>query len=243
MSTEVHQKWGFGMAPPKPETTAARRAAATLTLDVLSRRSTLAPDPAALAAISVVKGLFARVFREDQWDWFTVAGQLGHPRRGTAMAMADGLARLRSSVRDGDETGFLTTRLVLDRLPTTTCLRTYMGELRLAEVPDSGWLYVLSTREIPDLLKVGMTTRTVEERAAEINRATGVAIPFGVRRCWHVTSPALAERRAHEVLSDRRTRGDREFFRVDFVEAVRRIQDAVDAGGLELETMRALNST
>jgi hypothetical protein len=31
-----------------------------------------------LDAISGVKGMFVRIFRMDQWDWFTVYTQLGH---------------------------------------------------------------------------------------------------------------------------------------------------------------------
>jgi len=59
---------------------------------------------------------------------------------------------------------------------------------------------VLSTREQPDFLKIGMTTRTVEERVREINTATGVLIPFGVRRCWRVMDPSRSEKLIHSAL-------------------------------------------
>jgi hypothetical protein len=91
-----------------------------------------------------------------------------------------------------------------------------------------------------DLLKIGMTRRTVEDRVREINAATGVAIPFGVRCCWRVKEPSAAERLIHAALADYRVRSDREFFRLDFHEAKRRIQAALQDTDLELRTLNSL---
>jgi hypothetical protein len=44
-----------------------------------------------------------------------------------------------------------------------------------------GFIYILSTRSQPRYLKLGMTQRTVEIRVKEINAATRVLVPFGVR--------------------------------------------------------------
>jgi hypothetical protein len=109
--------------------------------------------------------------------------------------------------------------------------------LAVPDEPNAGWIYILSTREIPDLLKIGMTTRTVLERVREINNATGVAIPFGVRRCWRVTDPRQSEKLLHQILDGARLRADREFFRVDFLEVERRIQEALNQSGVELRTL------
>ncbi|GAA0282555.1 hypothetical protein LNAOJCKE_1477 [Methylorubrum aminovorans] len=241
MPVEVHEKWGFGMAPPKPATMAERRAAARLVLDLLQVRLPPEPSAVALDAVSTTKGMFTRIFKEDQWDWFTVMGQLGYPSRGLAEAISKELTFLRSAIRDADATGFLTALINLHRLSLRQCLKVFLGELTIKEEPGAGWLYVLSTREWPDLLKVGKTERTLQERAAEINRATGVPIPFGVRRCWRVMNPALVERRAHECLADFRLRGDREFFRIGFHEAARRLGDMIRADGHEIRTLGNLS--
>ena len=102
------------------------------------------------------------------------------------------------------------------RLPTRRYLAVFLGLARIIDEMDAGWIYILSTRELNDLLKIGMTMRTVEARAQEINSATGVAVPFGARRCWRVSDPHRAEKIVHTALAAYRIRTDREFFRTDF---------------------------
>lgn len=87
-----------------------------------------------------------------------------------------------------------------------------------------------------------MTTRTVEQRANEINGTTGVAVPFGVRRCWRVSDPHAVERMVHSQLADYRLRNDREFFRVDFPVAAKILDDAIGVSGMEIRTLDALAS-
>lgn len=220
MAVEVHEKWGFGMAPPFAKTIRERIASASRVLDLLDHRTAPPADPVDLEAISTIKGLFTRIFKEDQWDWFTVMAQMGYPPRGLTMAISKELEFLRTTLKDGDKSGFTLAQNNLIELPTRKCLKALRGELIMTEEPGSGWLYILSTREMRDILKIGMTRRTVQERAAEINGVTGVVIPFGVRRCWRVADPVIVEKLAHQSLSNFRMRGDREFFRIDFVEAV-----------------------
>jgi hypothetical protein len=106
---------------------------------------------------------------------------------------------MRMAARDSDENGLRLAQKHLSEMPARRCLRFFLGELTVPNEPSAGWIYILSTREIPDLLKIGMTTRTVLERVREINNATGVAIPFGVRRCWRVTDPGRSCTRAPRV--------------------------------------------
>jgi hypothetical protein len=49
---------------------------------------------------------------------------------------------------------------------------------------DGGFVYILSTRELPELLKIGFTTKSPEVRVKAINSATGVIIPWAVRYAW-----------------------------------------------------------
>ena len=187
--TTVSQKWGFGMAPPKPSTQKNRVNACESFLKVLNSGKFQFPDDNTLASMSTVKGMFNRIVREDQWDWFTVSGQLGYPSRRVSRVIAGEIASLRTAIKSNEIAKFQTARINLLRLPTRRCLSVFLGKAGISDEPNAGWIYVLSTREIPDLLKIGMTTRSVEERVKEINGATGVAIPYGVRRCWRVTAP------------------------------------------------------
>ena len=127
--------------------------------------------------------------------------------------------------------------VLLRRLPCRPCLRVLLGTARIAEEEGAGWVYLLSTRELPDLLKIGMTMRTVEERLREVNGATGVAFPFGVRRCWRVCDPAAAERLIHQSLAAHRVRADREFFRASYRDAARIIDATLRETDLELCTL------
>lgn len=241
MPFEIHEKWGFGMAPPKSHTQKKRLKAAALVTSMVSSESTLPLTPIAADAISEVKGLFNRVAREDQWDWFTVRGQLGYPSPSLAKEIGYELANLRSAGLAGESRAFYEARMMLSRLSAPRCLSVFLGKTVIPNEPGAGWIYVLSTREYRDLLKVGMTSRSVEQRVDEINRATGVAIPFGVRGCWMVSDPALAEKLVHTALYGHRIRGDREFFRVDFALACSEVRRVLKENNLELRTLRNLS--
>jgi hypothetical protein len=76
MTNEIAEKWGFGMAPPKPATQRERSLACSSTLNLLNRSEQPKASEEVLAHLSIAKGLFNRIVREDQWDWFTVSAQL-----------------------------------------------------------------------------------------------------------------------------------------------------------------------
>ncbi len=66
MPFRVEQKWGFGIAPIKPHVQAERIRAAHTTLATLTKGRTAALGQ--LDDLSVVKGLFTRTCKKDQWD-------------------------------------------------------------------------------------------------------------------------------------------------------------------------------
>ena len=43
-----------------------------------------------------------------------------------------------------------------------------------------GYIYILTNRSMPNLVKIGKTHRNPDERAEELSRAMGVATPFDV---------------------------------------------------------------
>ena len=237
---KVAEKWGFGMAPPKEKTQKSRNKACANLLKVIHSQKLPKPDENVLETASLVKGLSNRVVREDQWDWFTVSSQLGYPSRRISDVIAKEIGRLRTAIKTQDAAAFENARTNLCRLPTYRCLSVFLGREEISDEPGAGWIYVLSTRELNDLLKIGMTTRTVEERAHEINSATGVAIPFAVRRCWRVSDPKKAEKLVHKALFGFRFREDREFFRVSFQVAVKHIEAVIRESALEIRTLDAL---
>jgi hypothetical protein len=237
LMTEIAEKWGFGMAPPKQDTQLRRRAAVQFTVEAISNSSFALLSQPEETMISETKGLFTRIFKADQWDWFTVNSQLGYPSPNLAKKISEQLSDLRKSGIKGDETGYRTAQTILRALPTRKCLGVFLGNISVSEEVGAGWIYILSTRDNPTLLKIGMTNRTVEQRAREISGATGVAVPFGVRRCWRVMTPSKAEQLVHGALLNSRLRNDREFFRIDFVEAAKIISATLQNNELELRTL------
>jgi hypothetical protein len=211
---KIEQKWGFGMAPVKTETQAERLRCAESTLRLIQAR-TEDPGPG-LEELSIVKGLFSRAFKQDQWDWFTVWRQLGRPGRVSAKQIAAGLKEVRRSLvaeGDGSQVASAVHSLKADRIETF--LEAFISGQSVTPI-NVGYVYLLSTRENPDLLKIGYTTRDVEERVKEINSATGVLVPYGVRGLWMVRDAVQAEARVHQALSEYRVRRDREFFRLGY---------------------------
>ena len=84
---------------------------------------------------------------------------------------------------------------------------------------EPGWLYILSNPAMPGLCKVGMTTRTPEERAAELYD-TGTPAPYEVAAAWPVDDVRAAERDAHDRLARYRVSDAREWFRLTADQAI-----------------------
>ncbi len=61
-------------------------------------------------------------------------------------------------------------------------------------------------------VKIGCTTRTVIERAAELSRGSGVPLPFQPIAWEPVSDCQAVERAVHRMLADVRVSTDREFF-------------------------------
>ena len=84
----------------------------------------------------------------------------------------------------------------------------------------AGYIYILINASFPGLLKIGRTTRSSGERAAEISNGTGVPTPFSVAYEVRVVSCEEVERLIHERLNRYRENTGREFFRIALKEAV-----------------------
>lgn len=222
------------MAPLRPSAEARYSKAAQAVLTFLREGGRESSDDVR-SSISEVKGLFNRCVRQDQWDWFTVWDRLGLPERVRLQRMVTDLAALRNA--DTDQSAQEAAKIRLDRIGASSALSNFLSKEQIAPEDGEGLLYILSTREAPTWLKIGMTTRSVVERLNEINGATGVVIPFGVRHVWRVRDPAQAEREAHDLLRDFRIRKDREFFDVPASTAVKMIDQHLAAKYLRVREL------
>ncbi|BCT66955.1 GIY-YIG nuclease family protein [Nitrosospira sp. NRS527] len=102
---------------------------------------------------------------------------------------------------------------------------------------DVGYLYVLANSAMPGLVKVGKTTRTSEERAAELSAATGLPSPFIVVYEQLFKECSFAESFVHAYLAQQgfRISENREFFNAPVNQVVRAIALAPGAIDSELD--------
>jgi len=76
-----------------------------------------------------------------------------------------------------------------------------------------GFVYVISNRCMPGLLKIGCTERPVAERILELSAPTAVPIAFEVEAYFSSSSPIRDESLIHSKLSEYRL-SDSEFFSI-----------------------------
>lgn len=88
----------------------------------------------------------------------------------------------------------------------------------------NGFLYILSNRAIPGLVKVGYTTRSVDERVQELT-TTGVPGKFIVDFYCYVDNAPYLEKMVHFNLSS--CRYDKEFFKCDAETAIRIVKKTI----------------
>ena len=187
--------------------------------------------------ISELKGMLNRCIRQDQWDWFSVYSvEIGRPPERLLRAVVSRLTDLRKSVagQDTESATAIVSALSKINVLKSILFNYHVGlrRTRRAMKTSPGWLYILSTREHPNYLKIGITQRDVEQRVREINSATGVLVPYSVRAVFPVTDPRKAERIVFDHLAPFRIRNDREFFDMQFKDAEKSVRQLLDEARL-----------
>ena len=102
----------------------------------------------------------------------------------------------------------------------------------------NGIIYILSHEAMPNLLKIGYTTRTIEERVQELS-STGVPGKFAVELYFKTENAPMFEMVLHKSLHEYRY--EKEFFRVDVRTVIHAIHGLIDKE--ELLTYRFLGKS
>jgi hypothetical protein len=89
-----------------------------------------------------------------------------------------------------------------------------------------GYVYVLSNPGIPNLLKIGQTSGSIQRRVDQLGSATGVPNPFVIEAYWASEDPKSEEKLLHTVLGNCRRPG-REFFELPLNDALTRCVNAL----------------
>jgi len=94
-----------------------------------------------------------------------------------------------------------------------------------------GWVYIISNKAMPDMIKVGYSTKDPRERANELG--TGSPYPYQVEYEILVDNPRKIEKLSHDILSF--VNEGKEWFRCDISVALRAIKKACNGEKIYLE--------
>lgn len=99
-----------------------------------------------------------------------------------------------------------------------------------------GWVYVLSNRAMPDIVKIGYSTKDPSLRADELG-GTGLPHPFVVEYDVLISEPRDVEQQVHKQLQDHHE--GKEFFRISVIQAIECIRKiaSIQKKNILLETL------
>lgn len=95
------------------------------------------------------------------------------------------------------------------------------GQTQVRKGPKMGWVYAISNKAMPGIVKIGFTTKAPEERANMLGRE-GMPHPYIVEYAALVDYPQSVEEHVHEQLAEYKER--KEWFRCGTEKAVAAIQ-------------------
>ena len=78
----------------------------------------------------------------------------------------------------------------------------------------SKYIYILTNESMPDLVKIGRTDKSIEQRIKGLDN-TSIPLPFKCFYAAEVNDARIVEPKLHRIFSDKRIRHNREFFRID----------------------------
>lgn len=99
----------------------------------------------------------------------------------------------------------------------------------------AGWVYIISNKAMPGILKIGYTERTPYIRAYELYH-TGCPYPYQVDYSIYVNKPYEVEQKAHEL--QRLTNVGKEWFSCSYNDAIVSINQAITLTGSQIEESR-----
>jgi hypothetical protein len=111
---------------------------------------------------------------------------------------------------------------------------------------NEGYVYILTNSSFQDdYLKIGMTTKTPEDRAKQLSSTTSLPTTFVVAYSHKFEDCNQAERKIHDKLSQYRVNDDREFFQCNLDTAIRAFYELIiEDNKNEIENLKSqMNKT
>ena len=88
---------------------------------------------------------------------------------------------------------------------TAPAAETKTAEQKIEKRSLSGFIYIVSNESTGNVLKIGMTTRTINQRLTELNRSTTILNPFVLEAAYFTEDVCLVEKNIHETESKNNT--------------------------------------
>lgn len=89
---------------------------------------------------------------------------------------------------------------------------------------DYQYVYILSNKSMPGLIKIGFTDKTPQKRVEGLNKSTGVPMDFDIEWAFPCFNAIRLEKEIHDYFDGYRLRKNREFFRIDIETAKENIR-------------------
>ncbi len=80
---------------------------------------------------------------------------------------------------------------------------------------DYQYVYILTNKTMPGLVKIGFTDKTPQKRVEGLNKASGVPVGFDIEWAFPCFNAIRLEKEVHDYFDGYRLRKNREFFRLD----------------------------
>ena len=101
-----------------------------------------------------------------------------------------------------------------------------------------GYVYCLTIPRMPGIVKIGYTSKTIEQRLKDLDN-TSVVEPFQLYYAGRVRNPLSVEKKIHEIYREWRIRPNREFFEVD-ADQVKRVIQLAEVAGMGAEEEKGI---
>lgn len=201
----------FGISPLKAKTEYANREAVYQVRQYLTNQITTVED--IKLEISIVKGLFNRILRQDQWDWFIINTYFDYPYINDLAFIANHLNRLRISIRDNktEEIDRVKKALWLSRC--ITYLDNYLG-YKPGLGTDTDYIFILTCSQTKDVLIIERGIREVQSKIKQANSGRDDGYEFFAYKGYKVKDSVLAEQLIYKELEQYRMTEDSGLFKV-----------------------------
>ena len=220
INENVPKRLGFGISNEKTKTREDRIKAIKEVRRLLERGKI---SQNTLEALSVVKGMFNRVLKKDQWDWHTVYLQFGRPRKKACHEIVSNLKKLRDACRDGvdfEKAGATESfmhrskqgknRVVVEKVEAIDILKRDSQFIRFLDNYITGrttyeafpQIYLLSKKNenSDESLLVGCAKQTIFEVLESVNK--NESEPYGIRANWEIFADDLPIKKVEKELSE-----------------------------------------